>query len=35
MVAKYFFLKKQIENGIINMKEIETKEQPADMMTKS
>ena len=35
MVAKYFFLKEQIENGIINMKEIETKEQPADMMTKS
>ena len=35
MVAKYFYLKEQIDNGSIKMKEIDTSKQPADMMTKA
>ena len=35
MMAKYFYLKEQIDNGSIRMTEIDTAKQPADMMTKA
>ena len=35
MIAKFFYLAEQVEHGIIKMTRIDTKDQPADMMTKA